>query len=322
MHHTLVLDALAAGKHVLVEKPLALTVAACDVIVKAAGLSNRVVAVSENYRRIASNRAVGHKIRSGELGQLDAMFVRNISSTSRGRRPAGGQVVPPAWYHDRNRAGGFHALERGVHEADLQHFWFGEIDTVSGDTQIFGPHSRHGSNVDEDMLTATLTFKSGFVSHLSFCSAMPGVAIADRLIVGEETLARSGAWHAWQDGIVLRTDGRASPLDNLTAAYIEGLGPGERAWMFPSGAWDEKTTVSSSVQPLTYGVGISIYDFARAVRLNSQPEITAEVGRLAVATCCAMQESADMKAPVKLADVLAGKIAGAQLSLNRVIGLA
>lgn len=322
MHHELVLDAVAAEKHVLVEKPLALTVAACDVIVNVANRNNRVVAVSENYRRIASNRAMGQKIRSGELGRLDAMFVRNIASNSRASSLRGSQIVPPAWYHDRNRAGGYLALEKGVHEADLQQFWFGEIDTITAGTHIFGSCSSLGANIDDDMLTATLTFKSGFVSHLLFCSAMPGVSIADRLIIGEETLIHSDAWHAWQGGFVRRNDGSQSSLEEMTSAYVKSLASHERDWLFPSGAWDENSSLSSFVEPLTYGVGIAIYDFARAVRLNMQPEITAEMGRVAVATCFAMQESAHLKAPVKLADVLTGKIAGAQLPLNRAIGLA
>ena len=86
LHHKMVLAALEAGKHVLVEKPMALTVAACDQIVMAAQQGDRVVAVAENYRRIPANRAMGALIRSGSLGPSEAMFVRNFASARSARQ--------------------------------------------------------------------------------------------------------------------------------------------------------------------------------------------------------------------------------------------
>ncbi|MFO7309872.1 MAG: Gfo/Idh/MocA family oxidoreductase [Pseudomonadota bacterium] len=137
LHHTAILAALEAGKHVQVEKPLALTVSACDLIVAAAARANRVVAVAENYRRIASNRAIGGLIRAGAFGPLDAMFVRNLASPEPPVQPGGKPVESPLWYRDRTRAGGYHVLEMGVHEADLQHFWFGPVKTVQASTHLF-----------------------------------------------------------------------------------------------------------------------------------------------------------------------------------------
>jgi len=50
-HHTIACQALDARKHVLVEKPMALTVTACNRMMAAAERAGRVLAVAENYRR-------------------------------------------------------------------------------------------------------------------------------------------------------------------------------------------------------------------------------------------------------------------------------
>jgi predicted dehydrogenase len=164
LHHATVLDALSAGMHVLVEKPLALTVSACDLIVAAAARAGRVVASSENYRRLPGNRTLAALISGGALGPLDTMFVRNFAPpdppVKRGQAP----VASPDWYRARTLAGGYHAMEMGAHEADLQEFWFGPVESVSAEMRTFGRSA--SPDVTEDILTATFRFESGFEHRL------------------------------------------------------------------------------------------------------------------------------------------------------------
>lgn len=316
LHHWLVLAALEAGKHVLVEKPLALTVAACDQIVRAAAQGDRVVAVAENYRRIPGNRAFGALIRSGTLGPLEAMFVRNFAAPDPPVEQGAAPAPSPRWYADRTRAGGYHVMEMGVHEADLQHDWFGPVRRVSARMRSFGTASPEAS---EDMLTASLQFDGGFETTLAFCSTIRGFAMADRVLVARDGVATSGAWHAWQGGQILGVDGQRRTVEAMVAAWMASLCDHDRARLFPAGSW--VAGVSEATAPLTYGVGAAIHDFARAVREGGRPEITAELGRIAVATCCAILESAQIEAPVDLDDVLSGAVAAAQRPLNRALGI-
>lgn len=316
LHHTLVLAALEAGKHVLVEKPLALTVAACDIIVAAAERCDRVVAVAENYRRIPGNRAMSALIRSGVMGPLDAMFVRCLASPEPPVKPGEVPIASPLWYSDRILVGGYHVLEMGVHEADLQHDWFGPVQRVSARMRRFGNAPPEAS---EDMLTATLGFEGGFETTLSFCSTIRGFSVADRVLVARDAVATSGAWHAWQDGQILRADGQNRTVEAMVRDWMDTLTDDERRRLLPAGSWvDQK---SDATAPLTYGVGTAIHDFARAVRGGGRPEITAELGRVAVATCCAMLESAQMNCPVDVHDVMSGAIGAAQGPLNQALGL-
>jgi len=55
-HHTIAIEALKHGWHVMVEKPMGLTVRACNLMRKAAEQSDRIFSVAENYRRDPINR--------------------------------------------------------------------------------------------------------------------------------------------------------------------------------------------------------------------------------------------------------------------------
>lgn len=319
LHHTMILTALAAGKHVLVEKPLALTVAACDLVVAAAERANRIVAVAENYRRITSNRAFGQLVASGALGRPETMLVTNFSPAQTEIMVGSERVGAPAWYRDRRQGGGYLVLEMGVHEVDLQRCWFGDIESVSAEVRTFGEGAETAT---EDMVQASFTFAGGFTSHVTFCSTIPGVDLAERRLVSDLAFAESRCWHAWQEGAIRYRDGRSMPLDAVVADYVGGLDAASRQRLLPAGAWDERAPLSLWGEPLTYGVGLAIDDFARAIRTGSAPEIPAELGRANVATCHAIRESSDLRARVRVADVLSGKCANAQRLLNESIGLA
>lgn len=90
-HPDLVIGALEAGKHVLVEKPFALTTVDADRMVDAAAANRRIVSVVHNFQfgRAASHaRAV---IAAGGLGELKAVF--GVQSSNHERRL-------PSWYRE------------------------------------------------------------------------------------------------------------------------------------------------------------------------------------------------------------------------------
>jgi predicted dehydrogenase len=322
MHHTVVLAAIAAGKHVLVEKPLALTVSACDLIVEASSKSNTVVAVAENYRRIPHNRAIKALLQAKAFGEVDVMFVRNFASPEPPVEPGARPVASPNWYRDRTHVGGYHAMEMGVHEADLQSYWFGPIQTVSAEMESFGKVQRHNPNASEDMLAASLRFADGMVSHVSFCSTIRQFEVTDRTLIGRNAVVTSHSWHAWLNGDIQFGDGTRRSTDQAVSEWLAALSDSEKQELLPAGAWTSLDKGSVATDPLSYGVGLAIYDFARAARMDRHPEITVELARRAVATCCAIWESAHLQTPVSVDQVLTGKIRAAQSSINAALGLA
>jgi predicted dehydrogenase len=74
-HHAVVSQALAAGRHVLVEKPLATTVAEARDLIAAAERAGRMLVTSQNYRYRNPARAVQKAIAEGALGDLLAVDI-------------------------------------------------------------------------------------------------------------------------------------------------------------------------------------------------------------------------------------------------------
>ena len=70
IHHDLAIEVLDAGKHLTLEKPLAMTIRAGHAIIAAARRNNRLLQVAENYRRAPAERAINWAIESGRIGDL------------------------------------------------------------------------------------------------------------------------------------------------------------------------------------------------------------------------------------------------------------
>ena len=122
MHHRQARAALEAGKHVLVEKPLATTLAdAQDLAALAAGQDRVCVAnLVERYNPLAD--AVKQIIESRLLGDLiHGLFMNEAADEGLGRGH---------WFWDRAVSGGIF-VEHGVHFFDLVSFWLGRGAVVS-----------------------------------------------------------------------------------------------------------------------------------------------------------------------------------------------
>ena len=74
-HHAVATAALRAGRHVLVEKPLASTLAAARDLVQTAEATGRTLMVSQNYRFRPPARAAEAVVASGTLGDLVAVRI-------------------------------------------------------------------------------------------------------------------------------------------------------------------------------------------------------------------------------------------------------
>ena len=114
LHESHIMAALAAGAHVLVEKPLALGPVAAQKIAKATEKRDRVVMVGMTHRYRPDAQAVRSFVQSGELGEIDS-----IRSSWHVARPA---RVALGWRQRRDEAGGGVMLDLGLTMLDLC-FW-------------------------------------------------------------------------------------------------------------------------------------------------------------------------------------------------------
>jgi predicted dehydrogenase len=121
--------AVEAGKHVLVEKPAARSVAELDAIHEVAARSGRLVRVGFNLRYHPALRKARELIDEGEIGDL--MFVR-------GRYGHGGRLgYEKEWRADPARSGGGELLDQGVHLIDLSRWFLGDFTSVEGFAHTF-----------------------------------------------------------------------------------------------------------------------------------------------------------------------------------------
>jgi predicted dehydrogenase len=130
-HTEIALAALDAGKHVLVEKPLALSLGECDALVERAAATGLKATVGFNQRWHRLARRARTLIRGGRLGEI-SMLSSTFASPSLLRD------VPP-WRVDPARGGGLLALQ-AVHHLDLWRFLLDrEIEQVSCSGDVAGP---------------------------------------------------------------------------------------------------------------------------------------------------------------------------------------
>ncbi len=148
LHHRLSVDALNAGKHVLVEKPMALTLEQCDEMIAAAHSNGVKLMVGLTNHFLPVNIKAKEILDSGELGPLITIvsyMSKNWNHAS--RRPQ---------YRSRYHGGGMW-LSNGVHVVDRV-TWFMGSQAASVSASI---GTRAHYQAGDDSATAFIRYKNG-----------------------------------------------------------------------------------------------------------------------------------------------------------------
>lgn len=333
-HHTVGIEALQRGWHVMLEKPMGLTVRACNLIRRAAQHSNRVVSVAENYRRDPINRLAKALLQAGVIGQPRLFMQQTIGG--------GNLMVISVWRHQKDQSGVL--LDVGVHFTDMMEYFLGEIDTVYAQTRLHEPVRRNPvaegkpptanpsgvyarwqqqmpaqfEATAEDAAYVTLAFKSGAVGHYLEDHAGHGEGLWNRQIYGSAgsmTLPndRSG-------GVIsLNLEGQAISgekvldlvpdfqLDEVTTALFGA----DRLWRYglPFAQTDRKI------------IAIEYADFATAITTGQPVEVGVDQGARSVAVSYAMLESGRSGQPLKVEAVLNESVGDYQRDIDEGLGL-
>lgn len=145
LHAAVALELIGRGIHVLVEKPMAPTVAECDAMIEAAAKACVTLAVGLEFRFFDSTEAVRELLAAALVGSLSSFELR--------------QGVIPRWPFAsdfvlrRETAGGGVLADYGVHVLDLLLCWLGEWSEVECRDDALG-----GVEADAEL---DLTFASG-----------------------------------------------------------------------------------------------------------------------------------------------------------------
>lgn len=134
-HKEMALAALAAGKHVLCEKPTALDAQEARAMWEAALATDRIALIDHELRFLPTRRRMWELVREGYLGTLYTVTYTYRSGFRRDPNR------PWTWWSDAAQGGGILGA-LGSHIVDALRRWFGEITEVSGLLATFVPYRR------------------------------------------------------------------------------------------------------------------------------------------------------------------------------------
>ncbi len=156
-HRELAELALAAGCHVLCEKPLATSLEDCDSMIASAAAANRVLMTAFPCPYSPAFQRLQQRHQSGELGVL-----RAIATTNRG-------TCPHSWFTQKELSGGGAMIDHVVHVANL-------LDLLLGETPE-RVHATVGNQMyqgeTEDIAMLTLDYPDGLFVTLDSSWSRP-----------------------------------------------------------------------------------------------------------------------------------------------------
>jgi predicted dehydrogenase len=120
LHAPVAIEALRSGKHVLVEKPMALTGTAADEIVNIAAENRRILMAGQVLRFSPAYQYLKELVHSGQLGPIRSAFFRRRAAV-----PAWGP-----WLSDKAKSGGG-TFDLLIHDVDITLLLFGVPDSIS-----------------------------------------------------------------------------------------------------------------------------------------------------------------------------------------------
>jgi predicted dehydrogenase len=151
LHFSQAKGALESGKHVICEKPLALTVEEADELIKIAHSRDCLLVANLMQRYNPLFEMVGRVIASKALGELLHGYFENYASDE--------NLPAEHWFWDRAKSGGIF-IEHGVHFFDLFAGWLGAGEAVAAQASC-----RPGTNI-EDQVQCTVRYRDGV--HVNF----------------------------------------------------------------------------------------------------------------------------------------------------------
>jgi UDP-N-acetyl-2-amino-2-deoxyglucuronate dehydrogenase len=271
LHAEVGIQAARAGKHLVMEKPIDISVAAADRLLDAADSAGVLLTVISQHRFDPGPRRLRELVDQGRLGRLTLGDAVIKWYRSQGYYDSGD------WRGTWATDGGGALMNQGIHYVDLLCWIMGEV----GEVTALCATQAHAIEV-EDVALALLRFRSGAVGVLQASTAVyPGLP---------ERLEISGT-----GGTVIVEAGEIRVLELVgekgeAGAY--GRGPGPVSGPAATAAADPAAVAAAAHQA-------QLADFLAALGSERQPCVTGEEARTSLALISAVYESARTGRPVR-----------------------
>ena len=211
LHHEYGMAALRAGKHVMMEIPIAATPAESREMTAAADKAGLVLLVLHSLRFWESHRLVARIVASGEVGA--PIFLRYHNE----------HTVPDDYFALQP---GHFAAEAGVlHHGDIVRWWGGEVSAVTARGLSIGPTARQHGTFDH--ITVLYDIAGGALAETT-CSWVTRTCPQNRFIRGSVTCTKGSVALTYDDEIRLFSPDR-KPEDGERYTVLEPDGPNRPA---------------------------------------------------------------------------------------------
>ncbi len=263
-HRDPAVAAANAGKHVVVEKPLEITLKRCDVIINACRKNKVKLCTIFPSRFSAVNLTIAEAMKAKRLGKLTLGDAYVKWFRTQEYYDSGG------WRGTWAMDGGGAFMNQAIHNVDLLYSFMGDVTEVTGATATLA----HKRIEVEDVGVATLKFKNGALGVIeATTAAFPGLAKKVELHGNEGTIV------AEDDNILTWEFAKKSSKDSAIRrkfAKQEGAASG-----------------ASDPSAISYtGHMLQLKDFIRAIERRKKPMIDGEEGRKSVEIILAIYKSA------------------------------
>ncbi|MFH1904228.1 MAG: Gfo/Idh/MocA family oxidoreductase [bacterium] len=288
-HEEYAIAALEAGKHVYLEKPMAITTEGCDNILKAWKQSGKRLMVGFNMRHMRIFQTMKDIADTGTIGEIKAVWVRHFVGY-------GGRWYFRTWMSERKNATSL-LLQKAAHDIDMIHWIAG---SYTRKVAAFGSLDFYGGNKPNDLTCPecpekeTCTeFKSGKHKYIK-CAFRKAVDVEDNTVMIMELENGIKASYEqchftpdyWRNYTFIGTEGRMENLDDKSRVIVKTR---------RSGKWKEFADRTYDIKPVEGGHGgadpVICKDFVEMLLTGKDPVSTPEAGRMSVATGCAATES-------------------------------
>ncbi len=264
--------AAQAGKHVVVEKPMEITLPRCDAIIQACDAAGVRLCTIFPSRFSAANRALKKAIDDGRFGRLTLGDTYVKWWRTQAYYDSGG------WRGTWKLDGGGALMNQAIHNVDLLQWLMGDVDTIMAQTALLV----HERIEVEDTAVAVLKFKNGALGVIEAATgAYPG------LLKRVEIHGEHGSARIEQDDITFWSFASEMPDD---AAIHEAM---KATTGHSAGASDPRGITHE-------GHRVQLADFLQAIDSGGQPFVDGPQGRKAVEIIRAFYHSARSGQPVQL----------------------
>lgn len=277
--HTIL--ALEAGAHVLVEKPMALSVEDCDRMIAKAEEVGRNLGVISQRRWYPASLRIKKAIEDGKIG-----------------KPMIGQVTMLGWrdeeYYKSDPWRGSWAMEGGgvlinqaPHQLDLLNWYLGEVKEVYAQWE----NVNHPYIEVEDTAVATIRYKSGAIASILVSNSQKPGIYAKVHIHGQKAYSAG----VQTDGGAMFIAGRSGILEPPVNDLWTIEGETDLLGQFK----EEDTQFFNSIDPMSYFFKLQVEEFSSAILNHAQPSCSGEDGRETVKLIEGMYRSQKEGIPIR-----------------------